>query len=106
MGLDAQIRALRQPVRPLVVAKYLARLSLIAGLLGLVPLSICLGLGEWALAGRWALAILLLVLPELALRRLPDMARVARLRRDGTLAAVALMDGRPVAMMPFSVRVR
>ena len=46
MGLDAQIRALRQPVRPLVVAKYLARLSLIAALLGLVPLSICLGLGH------------------------------------------------------------
>jgi trk system potassium uptake protein TrkH len=73
MGLDAQIRSLRQPVRPLVVVKYLTRLGLIAGLLGLVPLAICLGLSEWALAGRWAVTILLLVLPGLglALRRPP-----------------------------------
>ncbi len=63
MGLDAQIRALRQPVRPLVVVKYLARLSLIAGLLGLVPLAVCLGLAEWALAGRWGLVILALAYP-------------------------------------------
>lgn len=28
------------------------------------------------------------------------------LRQDGTLAAVSLMDGRPVAMMPFWIRVR
>jgi protease-4 len=28
------------------------------------------------------------------------------LRQDGTLAAVALLDGRPVAMMPFWIRIR
>ena len=29
-----------------------------------------------------------------------------QLRRDGTLAAVSLLDGRPVAMMPYCIRVR
>lgn len=35
---------------------------------------------------------------------LPDLAQT--LRQDGILAAAALMDGRPVAMMPFVVRIR
>ena len=34
----------------------------------------------------------------------PDLAQT--LRQDGILAAAALMDGRPVAMMPFVVRIR
>ena len=93
MGLDAQIRALRQPVRPLVVVKYLARLSLIAGLLGMVPLSLCLGLGEWALAGRWAIAILLLVLPEPALRRLPAHNALATNEALVILALAYLLIG-------------
>ena len=97
MGLDAQIRALRQPVRPLVVVKYLARLSLIAGLLGLVPLSLCLGLGEWALAGRWAIAILLLVLPDPALRRLPARNALATNEALVILALAYLLIGLLVA---------
>jgi protease-4 len=37
---------------------------------------------------------------------LPVPMLVDALRQDGTLAAVALLDGRPVAMMPFWVKMR
>jgi len=37
---------------------------------------------------------------------LPIPLLVEALRRDGTLAAVELMDGRPVAMMPFYIKMR
>jgi len=37
---------------------------------------------------------------------LPIPLLVETLRRDGTLAAVELMDGRPVAMMPFYIKMR
>ncbi len=37
----------------------------------------------------------------IATNALPVPALLAELRRDGTLAAISLLDGRPVAMMPF-----
>jgi hypothetical protein len=36
----------------------------------------------------------------------PAPLLIEALRQDGTLAAVELLDGRPVAMMPFWIRVR
>jgi protease-4 len=41
-----------------------------------------------------------------AANQLPVSLLVEALREDGTLAAVELMDGRPVAMMPFWIKVR
>lgn len=41
-----------------------------------------------------------------AATRLPVSLLLEALREDGTLAAVELMDGRPVAMMPFWIEVR
>ena len=38
--------------------------------------------------------------------QLPAALVLEALRQDGTLAAVELMDGRPVAMMPFWIEVR
>jgi hypothetical protein len=37
---------------------------------------------------------------------LPVPLLVDALREDGTLAAAALLDGRPVAMMPFWIKMR
>ena len=41
-----------------------------------------------------------------ATAHLPIPVLVEALRQDGTLAAVELMDGRPVAMMPFYIKMR
>ncbi len=41
-----------------------------------------------------------------AVAHLPVPLLIEALREDGTLAAVELMDGRPVAMMPFWIKVR
>jgi len=38
--------------------------------------------------------------------QIPVSMLMDALREDGTLAAVELMDGRPVAMMPFWIKVR
>jgi protease-4 len=43
---------------------------------------------------------------EAAMAQLPVPMLIDALREDGTLAAVQLMDGRPLAMMPFWIKVR
>jgi protease-4 len=43
---------------------------------------------------------------QLAAAGMPASLLIDALRRDGTLAAAALMDGRPVAMMPFWIELR
>ena len=45
-------------------------------------------------------------IPDLQNSGLPWVTLHETLRQDGTLAAVELMDGRPVAMMPFTLKVR
>jgi len=93
MGLDAQVRALRQPIRLPVVGKYLARLCLIAALLDLAPLGFSLASTDWPLAIRWAVTVLALGLPELLMRPLPLHPHLGHNEALAVLALAYLLIG-------------
>jgi protease-4 len=60
--------------------------------------------GGFSRIGSWLAEMAGTGAPPLELA--PAAGLLGSLRDDGTLAAVGLLDGRPVALMPFSVKVR
>jgi trk system potassium uptake protein TrkH len=63
--------ALTYAVRPRVVGRYLCQLSLMLGILALVPLAVSVALGEYAFSVRYFVVIGSLLAAALAGRRLP-----------------------------------
>ena len=69
---------LRYAVHPAVICKYLGQLGFILALLGCAPLIVALGFGDIAIAGRYAMVIILLLLLSFLSQKLPTPARLQR----------------------------